>query len=590
MNQEPDPTTDDSQQSGDDWPPSDPSTSEPSKSDSQSWISKLSRREFILGAVSGVVAGATAYGAIDYFRDHRATDNDNKGPTTTASPGSSPPPAPVLVVSDVGWIDPEVRKSDPAKKELRTQLVIDYADLEIDKMPVRLRCYEGKLTGPTLRASPGDTLYITLVNKLPDVADQGGVCHDKMHATNLHTHGLHVDPTDGDDVLKKIVEPGETETLRYEIPEDHYPGTFWYHPHKHGSVGLQVANGMAGALIIEGDIDKVPEIAAAVERIFVFQQIPFNKKTPGTVECADIQTAFERETTINGAVEPTIVLKPGEVQRWRFIHAGIKEKLTIKLDGHELYVIAHDGITTGHLAPVERVELNPGYRTDVLVKAKKLDDPNKPETFVLRDLESEGKDFKSEGLREEKERLHHLARVIVTGEEKDMKLPDESALAKLFPLQDLSQETTNQKIGLVFHTGPAFQICWPVDKMEEKIDCGDKSKCHVFDNRTINVKLNTVDEWLVATCNTVPKPPHHPFHIHVNPFQIMSINGASPDPKKGEKVWGDTLLIERGDKTKPPVPVRLRTKYARWAGETVLHCHILDHEDLGMMIKVNIQS
>lgn len=562
----------------DESPSSDSSIVNEPRRNSRIWA----RREFIYGAV-GFAAGATALRAYYYVSQSPAN-----GPVPPVGP--SPQPTIKQGLTDIaeanalGWIEPEVRKSDPATKELRTQLVIDYADLNIDVDPVRLRCYEGKLTGPTMRARPGDTLYITLINKLPRVEDQPPICDHETHATNLHTHGLHVDPTDGDDVLRNIVAPGGTKTFRYVIPEDHHPGTFWYHPHKHGSVALQVANGMAGALIIEGDIDRVPEIAAARERIFVFQQIPYNEKKPGTVECADLEAAFARDTTINGALEPTIIMEPGEVQRWRFIHAGIKEKLKIKLDGHQLYVIAHDGITTGHMVPVDNVELNPGYRTDVLVKAKKLDDPTKPETFKLRDM-------KSTGLLEEIEKGHQLAAVLVTGAAKDMKLPDESVLTGLFPLKDLSHETISQTVRMDFDTKiqaggvTEFQICLPGGNTS----C-DKVNCKPFDSRTISVKLNTVDEWVIATCNKKPSPAHHPFHIHVNPFQIMSINGSPPDPSKGEKVWGDTLLVERGDSTKPAVPVVLRTNYTRWTGETVLHCHILDHEDQGMMIKVNIQS
>ena len=555
----------------------------------QRWVSKIKRRDFTIGAI-GFATGIALYGAYDYCKS-----SITKGPNDNSniSPPSSTPTESIRLADTpvLSWIEPEIRKSDPVKKVLRTQLVIDFADFVINGDPVKLRCYEGQMTGPTLRARPGDTLYITLVNRLQDVADNpdNPVCHEGAHVTNLHTHGLHVDPTDGDNVLKNKVKPGETKTFRFVIPEDHHPGTFWYHPHKHGSVALQVANGLAGALIIEGDIDKVPEIAAAAERIFVFQQAPYNKQNPGTVECDDLRaTKFDRYTTVNGVAKPRLQMQPGEVQRWRFIHAGIKEKLRIQLDKHQLYVIAHDGITTGHLAPVDMVDLNPGYRVDVLVKAKKLDDPTKPEIYNLQDLLSVStgsSPTEAAGLLEEKERPQYLAEVVIMGQETDMKLPEESVLGDLIPLKDLGQESIAQNVIMEFNrdttgTDPfEFYICWPKDKL----DC-DTTTCKHFDERTIHVKLNTVDQWEITTCNARPRPPHHPFHIHVNPFQIMTIAGVAPDPRKGEKVWGDTLLIEKDR------PVVLRTKYTKFTGETVLHCHILDHEDLGMMIKVNIQS
>ena len=97
-------------------------------------------------------------------------------------------------------------------------------------------------------------------------------------------------------------------------------GTFWYHAHRHGSTSSQLREGMAGALIIEGDIDQVPEIKVARDQVFLFQQlrIPFDnidKQLP---------------TTINGQLEPVLILQPGEVQRWRLIHAGIDELLTME--------------------------------------------------------------------------------------------------------------------------------------------------------------------------------------------------------------------------------------------------------------------
>jgi FtsP/CotA-like multicopper oxidase with cupredoxin domain len=339
-----------------------------------------------------------------------------------------------------------------------------------------------------------------------------------------------------------------------------------------------VGNGMAGALIIEGDIDEVPEIRAAKERLFVFQQIPFNTNTPQTVECQDILIwdPTRHFTTINGQVKPVITMQPGEVQRWRFIHAGVKEKLRIGLNGHKLHVIAYDGITSGYIAERDYVELFPGYRADVLVQAV-----DRPDTYFLEDTPESTQSglFGAEP-------AQSLANVVIQGDRNQMRLPQPSDLAGLCPIRDLSYERINQTLAMEFDVRAGqFQVCWP----KQNLDC-DRTNCKPFDQHTepILLKLNTVDEWKIATCNVSPRPPHHPFHIHVNPFQIMSI--WDPEKKKdvapppGEKVYGDTLIVNKDR------PVILRMNYTLYTGMSVLHCHILDHEDRGMMIKIDLRE
>ena len=85
--------------------------------------------------------------------------------------------------------------------------------------------------------APGDVLRLTLANEL----DQ---------TTNLHTHGLHVSPEGNGDNVFRMVEPGERATYEYVVPTDHPTGTFWYHPHHHGTVADQVFGGLFGALVV----------------------------------------------------------------------------------------------------------------------------------------------------------------------------------------------------------------------------------------------------------------------------------------------------------------------------------------------------
>jgi FtsP/CotA-like multicopper oxidase with cupredoxin domain len=441
---------------------------------------------------------------------------------------------------------------------------------------VKLRSYNGQLVGPTMEVRPGDTLHILLDNHLPP-EPSAGPQHDPnvphgFNTTNLHTHGLHVSPAGNSDNVMLSIGPGHKFEYEIKIPADHPAGTFWYHGHKHGSAAIQVASGMAGALIVRGGIDLIPGIRDAREQIFVFQQIPYTLtddpyepgKQANMVE--DFEGSFApgrwealgRRTTINGVVEPTISMAPGEVQRWRFIHAGVRESLRLRLVRETnpqavvpQYQIAHDGITTGRLDEVEETEMHPGYRTDVMVRAGRAS-----ETYLLVDEES----TPAESFAGVAESRKVLARIEVQGRPTVMPLPEASALARHVPFKPIpdkeltgTQEARYEMDVSVFP--PRFLIN------------GKPYDPHAPPRQ---LELGAVEEWTVSTSRFSG----HIFHIHVNPFQVMN-----PD---GTVLWRDTLFV------RPSSSVKLRSRYRRYVGRFVNHCHILDHEDLGMMEEVEI--
>ena len=187
--------------------------------------------------------------------------------------------------------------------------------------------------------------------------------------------------------------PAPRSSTRFTIPADHPSGTFWYHPHKHGSVAYQMANGMAGALIVEGDgtagkvrdLDSIPEIAGARERILVLQQLTCARTNMGSA--GSIRTTFIRSrrtrkpiwpTAVNGVVMPTFTMHPKEVQRWRFIHAGregLAPVMLVQRAGQATQEISRSTRSPstvwrrGSSPPGRGFTLYPGNRSDVLVKA-----------------------------------------------------------------------------------------------------------------------------------------------------------------------------------------------------------------------------
>lgn len=451
---------------------------------------------------------------------------------------------------------------------------------------VEVLTYNGRLVGPTLRVRRGTTVKINLHNELPATGappvtvlpQQVDRPHD-LYTTNLHAHGLHLGPRE-DDVFRAI-RPGAASQYTYTIPADHPAGTFWYHPHKHGSVAYQIGNGLAGALIVEGDsgdparnLDAIPEIARAQERVFVFQQFVFQRDRDGTgrVDPNDVYTVppspdSYQATVINGVVVPTYVMQPGEVQRWRFIHAGREEPLDLQwrdalnrpMRRMPFYEIAVDGLATGTIQPLRRVKLFPGNRSDVLVQA-----PSERGVYLLgSEVEQEG-----DSVRNVRGVIKPMAKLIVRGPERDMALPREAQLAPCRAFAPIDPGECRVKREVVFASS-------------------DKAKFFHINGQSFRTQtgldeplLNTAEEWTLRSADTAVDS--HPFHIHVNPFEVVQIEDVSTKRIWKVHQWRDTISVDPGKR------VTIRIRFRDFPGKTVFHCHTLDHEDQGMMRTLRI--
>lgn len=515
--------------------------------------------------------------------------------------------------------NPKSIKSEKDSKTLKTTLTVKYAENKIADCQVNLRSYNGKLVGPTLRAKPGDTLEITLVNDLPPNPTSSDHVSDHVTAkmsskisspdcsyeletttnniniphnfntTNFHTHGLHVDPGSCSDNVLRVMNPRKQDgdpapeyAIKVKIPEDHPSGTFWYHSHVHGSTALQVSSGMVGALIIEGGgLDKIPEIAKAEEQVFMFEEIAYDNN--GVIENYDVfghnkWQESGRFITINGQIMPKITMRPGEVQRWRFIHGGIRESINLELREKytdqqiPLHEIAVDGIPLGKLDSWNNdpVELESGYRSDVLVQAKQLLPGQQSQEYVLIDKRTDA----NESLLGVPERKHILATVIVKGEPLNMSLPTKYRLAKA-KKDDAPEDIRDDELRRDQHQVVSFNIEIDIDGNPTEYQVNGQPFDPVDPKQVRHLQLNQAEEWKLESLLA-----NHPFHIHVNPFQYDRIG---PDGNQ-ERIWRDTLLVTTKN------PLRIRSRYTKFTGEFVLHCHILDHEDNGMMQSVKISD
>lgn len=474
------------------------------------------------------------------------------------------------------------------------------------------RSYNGNLVGPTLRIKPGDSLLLNMINHLPylegprdcepfaphlDSLDPNIINPLRFNFTNLHTHGFHVSPMGHGDNVFVTLAPGCEFQTRMKLPENHAMGTFWYHAHYHGSTAIQVSSGMGGAIIIEGGLDNQPDIKPMEEKIFMLQQMPFLPDSSGsqyTIEFIEektfgpntwktgIEDSLGWRTSINGQIIPVIEMESKEAQRWRFVHAGVRETVNLKLvkqvedrfEQRAMYAIAEDGIAYGYRQKVDSMTLLPGYRVDLLVQ-EKLVENSKADSLYLIDANSPvlfGDGYDSEKV---------LALVIIkppSGKPIATKLPSSEALSSYAPYPSLVDVPVTDELETV-----RFNI--DTSQSPPIFEINGVPFSHYNEPRKLI--LNKVQKWSLTSGLA-----DHPFHIHVNHFQLMEKwKNTAPDSvppvwvkQELDPIWKDTYFVQEDDS------IIIKTVYKDFIGDFVLHCHILDHEDQGMMQCVRIDS
>jgi len=460
-------------------------------------------------------------------------------------------------VTDQPLLEPEVRAS--ADGVLSTSLRCAYVWRNIGGTRLYLRAYEGGL-GPTLRMKPGETLKIRLINDFPpnrDILPANLAIPHQFNSTNFHFHGAHCSPSGIADNVMRSMAPGKAYDIEITLPADHTRGTYWYHPHHHGSADVQVASGMAGAIIVEGDFADVPEIARARERVLLLSEVVFDAF--GTIE--DFGTLFPETATrflaINGQRRPVIDMRPGEVQRWRLVGSQYQNDMLLELDKHRLNVIAYDGIQLGALREMKQLLMAPGQRADVLVQA------GGPGAYELSAIANNQGHPSPTG---------PLARVIVAGEPMPMKLP--AALPKP-PFDTIRDSEITGRRTVVFSVIGDPPENDPGAHWQEFSQLIDGK---AFDPARIDqrVRLGSVEEW---TIRNIHQHDDHVFHIHTNPFQVTEVNGQP----QADLPWRDTVVVPRnGGK------VVIRSRFLDYTGVFMLHCHMMNHEEQGMMQAVEV--
>ena len=388
---------------------------------------------------------------------------------------------------------------------------------------------------PLWRLRAGDILTVSLHNQL-------------SQETNLHFHGLNVSPLNNGDNVFLHIAPNEKYTYQIKIPEKHI-GLFWYHPHMHGDVDRQIIGGMSGGIVVEGSERLYPFLKGLTERVLLLKHHPIGR--------AD----YEELVTVNGIVTPTIPIRPGEAQFWQIGNIGADRFLRLKIDGMPFYLIGRDGYFVPRPIRIEEVLLGPGQRFSAIVVGGQAG----RHAFKLVPFKF---DERQPALPEV-----NLGTVMSNGPAADVT----AAEAKV------SIQQVNEPLYVdMVRSSPIAQkrtFTFSVNPEKTAFSINDQ----VFDeNRTdITVKLGDTEEWTILNKDTQ----YHDFHIHQTGFLVTEVNETATD-FDGLR---DTFSVPPLRDGKPG-EAKLITPFTNpeIVGRFVFHCHVVKHEDKGMMMTVEV--
>jgi FtsP/CotA-like multicopper oxidase with cupredoxin domain len=489
---------------------------------------------------------------------------------------------------------------------------------------------------PTLRLKPGDMLVLTLENQLSDLT--AATSHSQVHrhdhwhdkvsgredpctsaamsliSTNLHFHGLTVPPVcHQDDVLKTSIQPGDAPfEYRFRIPPDEPPGLYWYHPHIHGFSTKQVLGGASGALIVEGIERAEPQAAGLPERVLVIrdQDLLNPDAAPSKDEPVVPKMLIDRDgdaanngmgfgkpakdLSLNYVPVPypdyppaSITVRPGERQLWRVVNASAITYLNLAVifrrTPQKLGIVALDGVplsTNGNpsnavewrdhigLAPGARVEFiveGPPQGVRALFVTRTVDTgqggENDPNRALASIVARSGAPEPRSGLPAAAEPLAPRARPWL-GDVTPVRV------RKLYFSEKLTNPT-DPNSATEFYITVDGQIPKPFDPASTQPD--------------IVVRQGDVEDWIIENRSTEL----HAFHIHQLHFLLLDWSGAPVN----EPFLRDTVNVPYYSSTMleyPSVRLRMDFRDPNIVGTFVYHCHLLEHEDGGMMGTIRV--
>ena len=419
----------------------------------------------------------------------------------------------------------------------------DTVEVRLTAVPTRLSllpgtttevyAYNGRVPGPTLEVREGDRVVVRFRNELPE-------------ATTVHWHGLHL-PFDADGSPFHPVEPGEEYEYSFTVRPGS-AGTYWYHPHPNHRTGSQVARGLYGAVIVRATDDPLP--ASIAEKLILLSDNRFladgtlDLPEPHSLQArVDFENGREGDVLlVNGEILPTLHIRSGEVQRWRVLNASAGRYYRLALEGHTLLHVGNDGGLFERPVEVEEILLASAERVELLVRG--TGEPGS--RAVLRALPYDR--YIPQTRPEDWDQPRDLLTLQYAEQPRAAPVTLPEVLRAIPPL-DTAQATATRV--MVLTQGMINGRLMDMSRVD------------------VSASLGATEIWQVENLVGLD----HPFHLHGFQFQVLDRDGV-PEPFRS---WKDVVNVPRHQ------TVRFIVRYDNYPGNWMFHCHILDHEDHGMM-------
>jgi FtsP/CotA-like multicopper oxidase with cupredoxin domain len=438
--------------------------------------------------------------------------------------------------------------------------------------------YNGKTTPPVIRVSPGGVIKLHYVNDLPQKSNEECATGPCMNMSNLHFHGLHVSPNSPqDNVLTIMAMPGQSLDYNVVIPRYAPSGLYLYHTHPHGESARQDLDGMSGAIVVDGIERYYPELRNMRERVIILrdqnldhtdaaskEQILQQVQIPPTRCGSATEQDVERVFTANGQIRPWIPINPGERQFWRIVNASPDRYADLQVSGEQLQIVALDGMPLAYhgqdrtTEKKDHVLISPGGRLEAIVVGPPAGSP----TMLMSRCVDTGPD----GDANPSMVIADVGPARGTQDpppERSAPTTSEPAVYKRMPQRDISKLEESK---------PDYVVTFTEDKNGFYIN---GRKFSMQDAPMLRVKVGTMQHWRIVNATHEL----HPFHIHQVHFLAYAENGVKTDSPE----WLDTVNVPYGD---GKVDLIMDFTDPIIKGMSVFHCHLLNHEDKGMMAKI----
>ncbi|HVV64030.1 MAG TPA: multicopper oxidase domain-containing protein [Rhizomicrobium sp.] len=465
---------------------------------------------------------------------------------------------------------------------------------------------------PTLHVKPGDRIEMTVTNLVPPVpggpvetiSNAKNVCGDgdmTLASVNVHFHGVNASPgCHSDETIHTLINPGKSFDYVVKIPNDEPPGLYWYHPHVHGVSSAAVEGGASGAIEVEGIENIQPAVAGLPQRYLILRDMPLMAapRAEGALPPQNPRPFWDLSINYVPVNFPfykpaRIRMQPGKKEFWRVVNASANSIFDIQLtyDGAQqpLDIVALDGVPTGSqdgrrqgvIVTKRDILIPPAGRAEFIVKGPSKDVKAAQLSTLAIDTGPLGDSLPA----------RPIADIELTAE--PLGLPPAMAAKNLradrFAGLDTMKPTATRRLYFseTFSHAADGKTRAPSGAGVKFYITVKGQDPRLFDPNeppAIVTRKGTVEDWIIQNHS----PEVHEFHIHQIHFMLLAVNGVPVPPE--QRQFYDTYQVGYWDETGPYPSIKVRMDFrGAVVGDFVYHCHILQHEDGGMMAIIRVK-